>query len=159
MCSSDLALAGADNMVSEILALSERDFLVVERDGTEGARAAFKRIVFMTLDGATDVAGKAALPAILTPVAKSPFIDLLDARFGLRGADFPQRIEGLSLGPDVDIAGVRHHTLYVSTDNDYLDDEPTHLFVFAVGPEDLKVRREQSHRHATTATSAYNRNR
>ena len=63
--------------------------------------------------------------------------DLLDPRLGLAGRTFPPRIEGLAFGPDVVVAGRRRHTLYVTSDNDYEDNEPSEILVFALDDEDL----------------------
>jgi hypothetical protein len=141
------ALDNGDNMLSEILAVNQREFLVVERDGLEGAKAAFKRIYRIGLAPADDVAGREALPAAgVRPVSKSLFIDLLDPRHGLAGAGFPARIEGLAFGPDVVMQGRKRRTLYVTSDNDYLENEPTELFVFAIDASDLRAYRPQRFR-------------
>jgi hypothetical protein len=131
-------LEDGDNLLSEMVAVNERQFLVVERDGLEGAKAAFKRLYLADLAGATDVAGQETLPREgVQAVKKTLFLDLLDPRLGLAGRSFPPRIEGLAFGPDVVVAGRRRHTLYVTSDNDYEGDEPSEILVFALDDEDL----------------------
>ena len=41
------------------------------------------------------------LPPGTKPVAKRLFLDFLDPKFGLAGSDFPEKIEGLTWGPDL----------------------------------------------------------
>jgi hypothetical protein len=139
-------LESGDNLVSEILAVSAREFLVLERDGLEGGKAGFKRIYRIDISEAQDVSGADTLPASAQPVSKALFLDLLDPRHGLRGRDFPPRIEGLAFGPDLAVDGRRRRTLYVTSDNDYLDDEPSSIFVFAFDPADLENYRTQRFR-------------
>ena len=87
----------------EILAAGDRKFLVIERDGEMGDKAAFKKIIAIDLKQATDTSRFATLPPKglpkhVQPVKKSTFIDLLDPRFGLSGDKCPEKIEGLALG-------------------------------------------------------------
>ncbi len=131
-------LSSRDNMVSEIVAIDEGEFLVDERDAAEGVKAAFKRIFRIALAGATDIRGTRELAATgVQPVSKTPFLDLLDPRHGLRGRNFPPRIEGLAFGPDVVMEGRTRRTLVVASDNDFVEDQPTWIYVFAVDRDDL----------------------
>src|SRR5262249_48908734 len=57
------------------------------------------------------------------------FIDLLDPAFGLVGATFPEKIEGLAFGPD--LQGGRH-VLVVTNDNDFVPTQPNRFLVFAI---------------------------
>ncbi len=132
------ALSASSNVASEILAISSVEFLVDERDQKESAAAEFKKIFRISFDGASPVTGMEQLPAEVTPVAKTLFLDLLDPKYGLRGKDFPQKIEGLAFGPDVVMNGRKRHTLFVTSDNDFLVEQPTWIYVFAIDPEDLK---------------------
>ncbi len=133
-------LEKAKNGVNEILAVDDHRFLVLERDGDGGTAAAFKRIYLVDLSGASDVSGVAALPqtgalpAGVTAAAKTLFIDLLDPAFGLAGARFPEKIEGLSWAPD--LADGRH-VLLVSVDNDLIATTPSTLYAFAIDPAAL----------------------
>jgi hypothetical protein len=119
---------------SELLALNEHAFLALERDGKAGVAASFKRIVRIDTTEATDVSAIAALPASGPPadvktVAKATFLDLLDPRFGLAGAEFPKKIEGLAIGPELP-DGTR--LLVVTSDNDFKVEEPTSIWVFGL---------------------------
>jgi hypothetical protein len=89
--------------------------------------------------GATDVSGvavlpKAGLPQTIKPVTKTPFLDLLDPKFGLTGPKLPAKVEGLAFGPDLPDG---RHLLLVTTDNDFKKDEPTWVYAFAIDPKDL----------------------
>src|SRR6185369_11789411 len=119
---------------NEILAVNDHQFLVLERDGKAGANAAFKRLFLIDIAGATDVSGITALPSTGIPdgvmaVKKTPFLDLLDPAFGLAGATFPEKIEGLAFGPDLPDG---RHTLVVTSDNDFIAGNASKLFVFAI---------------------------
>jgi len=80
--------------VNEMVAINDHQFLVIERDGKGGTSAAVKRLNLVDISGATDVSGVAALPSTglpagVTAVKKSLFLDLLDPAFALAGAAFP----------------------------------------------------------------------
>jgi hypothetical protein len=125
--------------INDMVAINDHEMLVIERDGLSGSSATVKRIVKIDLTGATDISGIAALPQNgipggVTPVSKSTFIDLLDPAFGLAGSTFPEKIEGLAFGPDL-IDG--RHVLLVSSDNDFLSANPTHIYAFAIDAADL----------------------
>jgi DNA-binding beta-propeller fold protein YncE len=124
--------------INDMVAVNDHEFLIVERDGNAGTAAVVKRVVKIDLTGATDISGIATLqqngvPSGVTPVTKTTFIDLLSSAFGLAGADFAEKIEGLAFAPD--LADGRH-TLLVSTDNDFLS-APTHIYAFAISAGDL----------------------
>lgn len=140
--------------ISDIVAINSHAFLVDERDGKglgDDSKAAYKRLYRIDLAGAEDVgalSGAAALGA--AAVAKQPFLDIVAAlaAHGFAAGDIPAKLEGLAFGPDVDVDGVRKHTLLVSNDNDFLAtvidgthpagiDNPNRVFVFAAGDEDL----------------------
>ena len=133
-------LSDRSNGVNELLAINDREFLVLERDGNAGAAAAFKRLFKIDLTGATDVSGVASLPqtgplpAGITPVSKAPFLDLLDPAFGLAGAGFPEKIEGLAFGPDLPDG---RHLLLVTSDNDFFANQDSKIYAFAIPPEAL----------------------
>jgi hypothetical protein len=141
--------------VSEILAVNDHEFLVDERDGKglgDDSKAVQKKIYKIDLAGAQDVSGivgNANLVAKAVP--KTLFLDLVTALGGKGFPDFdvPAKLEGLAFGQDIVIDGAIKHTLYVSTDNDYLAavpnknhptgvvDNPNKLLVFAFDDNDL----------------------
>ncbi len=132
-------LDSKSNGVNEILAVNDHEFLVIERDGNAGTSAAFKKIFRIDISGASDIRAVATLPQTgtpdgVTPVAKAPFLDLLDPAFGLAGASFPEKIEGLAFGPDLQDG---RHLLVVTNDNDFVPTQPNRFFVFAIDRSDL----------------------
>ena len=126
--------------VSEILAINDHEFLVLERDNRSNLQSppqapTRKTIYKIDLDGATDVSGVESLPAgalslNIVPVGKELFIDLLDPAFDLAPA-IAEKIEGLAWGPDL---GDGRHLLYVISDNDLNPILATQLYAFAVDP-------------------------
>jgi hypothetical protein len=107
---------------------------VLERDGDAGESAGFKKIFRISTKNATDVSKILELPAPMlpvgiVPVTKTLFLDLLDPKFGLKGKDFPAKIEGLAFGPDLPDG---RKLLIITTDNDFKPDEPTWIYAFAV---------------------------
>src|SRR6185295_7858186 len=124
---------------NEILAVNGHQFLVLERDGKAGAQAQDKKLFLIDIAKATDISDIASLPTTgipdgVVPVAKTMFLDLLDPAFGLAGAGFPEKIEGLSFGPDLPDG---RHTLVVTSDNDFLSGNDSRFFVFAIEPRAL----------------------
>lgn len=127
-------LDNRSNGVSEILAVNDREFLVLERDGRVGAEARDKKIFKIDIGASSDIRGvknlpQTGIPAGVTPVAKSLFLDLLDPAHGLAGANFPEKSEGMAFGPD--LADGRHLLLVVN-DNDFVATQATRIFAFAV---------------------------
>jgi len=132
-------LSAAGNGISEILAINDHEFLVLERDGRAGSSAAFKQLFKVDIISATDTSGigttainglpTSGTPAGIEPVMKSLYLDLLDPAFGLAGASFPEKIEGLTFGPDLDDG---RHLLLVTSDNDFIAGQPTRFFAFAL---------------------------
>src|SRR5215813_15559089 len=133
--------------VSEILAINDHEFLVVERDNRSNLQtppqAPTRKKIYKidlkdatdVLKDATDVSGTAslpagALPAGVTPVSKplSPFIDLLDPDLNL-AATIPEKLEGLAWGPDLEDG---RHVLYVISDNDLNTSLATQIYAFAI---------------------------
>ena len=132
-------LESEGNGVNELLAVNDREFLVIERDGKAGTAAAFKKVFRIDIAGATDIRAVSSLPATGTPdgvvpVAKALFLDLLDSAFGLEGASFPEKIEGLAFGPDLRDG---RHVLIVTNDNDFVPAQPNRFLVFAIDRSDL----------------------
>jgi hypothetical protein len=127
------------NGVSEILAVSGHEFLVLERDGRGGNDAVAKKIYKVELGDATDISHVEMLPpdgipAGVVPARKAPFIDLLSPKFELAGPQFPEKVEGLAFGPD--LADGRR-LLVVAIDNDFIVEKPILLHAFAIDSEDL----------------------
>jgi hypothetical protein len=130
--------------VSEILAINDHQFLVLERDNRSQLKPGDpqdptrKTIYKIDLDGATDVSGRPTLPetgaqlATLAPpvvaVSKSLFLNLLDADFGLLKT-IAEKIEGIAWGPDLPDG---RHVLYVISDNDLDPTLATQIYAFAV---------------------------
>jgi hypothetical protein len=132
-------LTKAGLVVSEIVAINDREFLVVERDSKRGKEAAVKKVFRIDLAGATDIKDRERLPKDALPegviaVRKSLFLDLLDPRLGLAGPDFPAKIEGLAFGPDLPDG---RHLLLITNDNDHVATIPTWIFAFAVDKDSL----------------------
>lgn len=127
-------LESANYGLSEALFLADGTLLVLERDGKKGAEARHKRIYRVDLTSATDVASVDSLPENKLPAevhaaSKSLLIDLLDPVFQLAGDEFPEKIEGLSLGPVLADGRV---TLVVTIDNDFKSTQPNEFWVFAL---------------------------
>ena len=132
--------------VSEILAIDADRFLVLERDG-DGGKNAFARLFEIDLRGASDISAKgneaddglpaSAPPAGVTAVAKRPFLDLLERRFGLATSDFPAKVEGLTWGPDLPDG---RRLLLVTSDNDLKPKSATFFYAFAIDRADLEVK-------------------
>lgn len=133
-------LDSAKHGVSEILAVDDQRFLVLERDGDAGTDAKFKRLFLIDLAPASDVSGVASLPQTgplpsgVVAVTKTPFLDLLDPAYGLAGAAFPEKIEGLAWGPDLPDG---RHLLLVTSDNDLHPARPSIAYGFAIAPSAL----------------------
>lgn len=124
------AMAQGRNIgVSSITALGDGKFLVIERDNrgwgvdnatATGAPVGSKRIYLIDINGATDVsniglAGANALPAGVKAVSKALFIDI-QAALTLAGLPVPEKIEGLTFGPQLANGG---YSLILATDNDF----------------------------------------
>jgi hypothetical protein len=131
-------LDAAGNGVSEIVAVNGQEFLVLERDGRAGTEAAFKKLFKISIAGATDMSSttlpQTGIPNGVTPVTKSLFLDMLDPAYGLAGANFPEKLEGLEFGPNLPDG---RHLLLVSVDNDFVADRPGCFYAFAIDPADL----------------------
>ncbi len=127
------------NGVSEIVAVSATEFLVLERDGLGGTDAKCKKLFHIDLTAATDVSG-AVLPKDATPAKKRLFLDLLDKRHGIAGANCPEKFEGLAFGPDLPDG---RRLLLVTADNDFIAEKPFRLYAFAIDPKELPTYQAQ----------------
>ncbi len=119
--------------ISALVALSEREFLVLERNnrglGVPDANVsgANKKVFRIDLRGATDVSAidLDAPGAVFTPVSKSnaaPWLDLAatttleHASLAALGGVSPEKWEGLTIGPRLDDGS---YLVLAGTDNDY----------------------------------------
>jgi len=112
---------------SELLALNDHQFLVLERDGSglgNGDAAAFKQIRLVDLKGASDVTALAGQANLLSfAKGSSLFLDLFQAlttQGGLAASAVPAKLEGMAFGADIVDGGTTYHTLYVANDNDFV---------------------------------------
>lgn len=152
---------GKYTTISEILAVNDHQFLVDERDGKgfEGGGSASYKVLNLVDIKAPGVADVSSNTSFLTnsPAAvalhKVPFLNIVSVikAHGLDpSVDLPSKLEGITFGQDVSMDGATKHTLYLSSDNDFLasfvldDDLPTHvhdnpsrIFVFAFDQGDL----------------------
>jgi hypothetical protein len=123
---------------SEILAVNEHEFLVLERDSKPGNQSRSKRIYLIDTRGATDVSATPALPkgdlsglsgpTEVRAVRKTLFLDLLDPKNGIPTETIDKKFECLTFGPT--LADGRR-TLIVGTDNDFAEDLPSRFYVYA----------------------------
>jgi hypothetical protein len=130
-------LESGKNGVNELLALNDHELLALERDGNSGIAASSRALYKIDIAGATDVSAIDALPTSnlpesIKPVSKSPWLDFTDKRFGLAGANMPEKVEGLTFGPNLSDG---RRTLIVTTDNDLRADQPSWFWVFAFADE------------------------
>ncbi len=122
------------NRLSEILAVNDHQFLVIERDGGEGTDAKYKKITLIDVRNATDVSNVTNLPAENLPteiraVEKSVLIDLLDSRFELADERMPAKFESLTFGPRLEDGRL---ALIVVSDNDFNPETESMFYVFGV---------------------------
>ncbi|GGV10541.1 3-phytase [Kitasatospora herbaricolor] len=123
--------AGAQRGASEILAVNESDYLVVERTARSGTDFGI-RIWWTTTVGATDVRGRAALAGTERAMAKRLLFD-----FATTGTA-PDNVEGLTWGPQL-ADGSR--SLVLVTDDNFgaLGSPGTAFHLLAVRPGLLAV--------------------
>lgn len=121
---------GRSVVVSAIVAINNKDFLVIERDNrgvgvddpTGKKPVGSKRVYKIDITGATDVstvslAGNSNLPKDVKPVKKSSnvFIDIADS-LTKAGQRIPEKIEGITFGPQLSSGD---YALIMVTDNDF----------------------------------------
>lgn len=127
---------------SEILAVNESQFLVLERDSKPGLEAKYKRLYLIDTRGATDVSDVASLPAEaldsssasdkIRSVQKRLFLDMLGPDSGIERASIGKKQECLTFGPTLDDG---RRTLIIGTDNDFMEDVPSVFYVYAINPK------------------------
>jgi hypothetical protein len=136
---------------SELLALNDHEFLVLERDGKglgDGSNAVVKRIYKIDIAGATDIgalnggagiSGEANL--LQYAVSKTLFLDIKSnlGSHGITAANVPAKLEGMAFGDDIVEDGKTWHTLYVGNDNDFVPGVagPNNFYVFKFDDSDL----------------------
>ncbi len=123
--------------VSELLAVDDDRFLVLERDGNAGVEAKVKRIYLSDISSASDVAAQehlpvAELPSEIRPVEKKLLIDLLDPKFGISGDLAAEKPEGLCWGKPLSDG---RQTLWVCVDNDFDPARSTEIYCFAISQD------------------------
>jgi len=127
---------------SEILAVNETQFLVLERDSKPGLDAKRKRLYLIDTRGATDVSRIASLPAGaldsssagdgIRSVEKRLFFDMIGPGSGIEPASIGKKQECLTFGPT--LADGRR-ILIIGTDNDFMEDVPSVFYVYAIDPK------------------------
>lgn len=122
------------NGISEVLAVNDRQFLVLERDGKAGKKSTVKRLYLSDLTGATDVSRVERLPAdqlpsSIQPVSKQLFLDLLAPAHRIPVESIAEKFEGLTFGPPLPDGRA---LLLISVDNDFRQDQVSEIYAFAV---------------------------
>ncbi|KAB1086760.1 esterase-like activity of phytase family protein [Neorhizobium galegae] len=131
---------------SEILALSDKAFLVLARDsnsgqGVKGDTSVYRKINLVDLTSATDIAGtdfdglkpvasKGKVDETVKPAVLTSFIDINDsqelARFGLHNGapndrnNLSEKWEAMSIASALDASAPDDFFLFVANDNDFL---------------------------------------
>ncbi|WP_139310802.1 esterase-like activity of phytase family protein [Allorhizobium taibaishanense] len=131
---------------SEILALSDKSFLMIARDsnngqGVKGDTSVYRKIDLVDLSAATDIANsefdgvkpvapKGVVDVSVKAAAVTSFIDINDskdlARFGLHNGapndknNLSEKWEAMSVAPVLDPATPDDYFLFVANDNDFL---------------------------------------
>jgi len=119
-------IAGKNFNSSEIVALNDHEFLVLERDGKglgDGSKAVIKQVWKVDIAGAEDVSGLSGAAALLARApTKTLFLDIKAAlnAAGISDDRIPAKLESLAFGEDVMVGGKLQHTLYIANDNDFL---------------------------------------
>lgn len=133
------SLDDGSNKLNEILACDSNSFIAIERDGLAGEEAQFKKLVLVSVADASDVRSVEKLPPReldkeIKSVSKRVLIDLLDPKWNLAGTQMPEKIEGLAFGPDFSNGD---RLLLVASDNDFIRDNATMIYLFRVPEEAL----------------------
>jgi len=120
----------ADNGVSELLAVDDHQFLVLERSGSQAADRVFHyhiRLYAIDVHGATEVSTIAALAATpYQPVAKRLVLD-----FDRLGQPWVDCLEGMTWGPRL---ANGHATLVFVSDDNFSANQQTQFWAFEVVP-------------------------
>lgn len=133
------------NGLVSILALDESRLLALERSYTVGFDNGI-RLFLVELAGAEDVAGKESLPATAAEVDKVLLADLSALDFNL------DNLEGLAWGPDL---GDGRRTLLAISDDNFSQEQRTHLLIFAVSGETASIAEIQGASHLSSLDGAW----
>lgn len=141
----DNQIAGKAYNSSEIVALNDHEFVVLERDGKgqgDGSNAKVKSLMKVDIAGATDVSSISGASNLAKYAVKpTTFLDIKAAlvAFGLTEALIPAKMEGIAFGEDIFFNGSMQHTLWLTNDNDFLNDVAgtNRFYVFAFTDADL----------------------
>jgi hypothetical protein len=108
-----------------------------------------KQLFKIDLAGAMDISAMDGTLASTYAVPKTLFFDLVKSLTanGFAAGEIPAKIEGVALGPDVQVNGLAVHTLWIANDNDFLATvpdangvqipNPNQFFVFGFTDADL----------------------
>ncbi len=112
---------------SELLAINDHQFLVLERDGKglgDGSAAVVKQLRLVDLTGATEVSAISGAANLASAARSSSlFLDIkadLVGKHGYADTAVPAKLEGAAFGADIVEAGTAYHTLYLANDNDFV---------------------------------------
>ncbi|MGE5450333.1 MAG: esterase-like activity of phytase family protein [Acidobacteriota bacterium] len=133
---------------SEILALNDHQFWVLERDGKglgDGTLAKVKQVWSVDLAGAADVTSLTGQASLLAAApSKTLVLDIKAAlnAAGVADAAIPAKLEGLAFGEDIVEGGQTYHTLYIANDNDFVPGVAgdNKFFVFRFTDADLAAK-------------------
>ncbi len=130
-------LENLSTCISEVLAIDEERFLVLERDSDFGPDAKIKQVFLIDIRQADDVTSFGSLPYTDAPSGARPlqkvlWLDLLDPRFGLGGDLAAEKPEGLCWGKSLPDG---RRTLWVCCDNDFEPARKTEVYCFAVSAQ------------------------
>ncbi|HET8870224.1 MAG TPA: esterase-like activity of phytase family protein [Aquabacterium sp.] len=142
------AIGGKAYNSSEILALNDHQFWVLERDGKglgDGTSAKVKQIWSVDVAGAADVSNLSGQGALLAAApTKTLVLDIRSAlnAAGITDANIPAKLEGLAFGDDIVDGGQTYHTLYMANDNDFVPGiaGDNKFFVFRFTDADLAAK-------------------
>ena len=121
-----------------------------ERDGKsfgDGSTAQVKQLFKIDLMGAQDVSNLSG-DLSSKAVTKTLFLDMVSklTAAGIAGTQIPAKIEGLAFAQDIVFNGVTEHTLFVSSDNDFIPGVAgaNKFYVFGFQDSDLAGFTQQS---------------
>lgn len=116
----DVAAEGAWNGLSEITALNDQEFMVIERDNQQGPKALHKKLYRLSIEGLSPVAQGGTFPVLTKTHAHDLLPDLKSTNGWV-----VDKVEGAALAKD--------GRVYVVTDNDGVDDSNGETRFFKLG--------------------------
>lgn len=137
-------LDDARDGVNEIYAFGNTDLLVLERDGKGGFESKRRGLFRVSVAGdsplnknqqPTDISSIEALPRDevpdgVIPLTKLSVLNFMDEKWQLVNDQMPEKIEGITLGPEID----GRRVLIVTSDNDLQPAQPTRFWLFLWNP-------------------------